>query len=64
MKQVTKRAVGFKPRELVVFATGTGKSMFAQTVNEQRREILERSLIQESVRTTSDVFSPFNTINS
>lgn len=64
MKQVTKKAVGFKPRELQVFMTGTGKSMIAQTVHEQRREILERSLIQESVRTTGDVFSPFNTINS
>ena len=64
MTQVTKKAVGFKPRTLQVFTSGTGRSLIEQSVHQQRKEILERSLIQESVRTTGDVFSPFNTINS
>ena len=64
MKPVTKKHVGFKPQTLEVFATGAGRSLVAQSINEQRRQILERSLIQESVHRTGDDFSPYNTINS
>jgi hypothetical protein len=64
MNPVIKKHVGFKPQTLQVFATGTGRSAVAQSINEQRKQILERSLIQESVHRTGDDFSPFNTINS
>lgn len=30
----------------------------------ERKEILERHLIQESTQRTRDVFSPYNTVNS
>ena len=64
MNPVTKKPIGFKPQTLQVFATGTGRSLVAQSINEQRSQILERSLIQESVHRTGDDFSPYNTINS